>query len=138
MTITRLLIVLTAISLSVASVQAQSHQSEDFVPSARKFDFKKLQGVQPPATYNFSLPNVTPRVATLNPEVAPTCYAMRTYVVNNDLDKKFVLKAGPDEVAYTPDNEGSPLASNYTTCQPSSQFAIKKAIQPVEIGNDGK
>jgi hypothetical protein len=143
MTITRLLIVLATISLSVASAQDQSRQSQTFALGTRKFDFTKPQGSQPPATYNFSLPKPGQRVATLNPDVATTCYTMRTYVANNEFDKKFVIKTGPEEIAYAPPardgSQQSPtLDGNYTTCQPSSQFAVKKAIQTVGTGNDGK
>ena len=141
MTISRLLIVLATISLSVASAQGQSRQSQTFALGTRKFDFTKPQRSQPPTTYNFSLPNLGQRVATLNPDIASTCYTMRTYVANNEFDKKFVIKTGPEEIAYTPPaNDGSqqasPLDGNYTTCQPSSQFAVKKAIQTVQSGND--
>src|ERR1044071_4116670 len=138
MTITRLLIVLATVSLGASTAQDQPRQSGNFALGTRKFDFSKLQGVQPPTTYNFSLPNSGQRVAMLNPDLASTCYTMRTYVVNNDLDKNFVIKTGPEEVAYAPPaNDGSqqpsPLVESYTTCQPSSQFAVKKAIQTVEV-----
>jgi hypothetical protein len=138
MTITRLLIVLATVSLGVASPQDQPRQSDNFALGTRKFDFSKLQGLQPPTTYNFSLPNSGQRVPMLNPDLASNCYTMRTYVVNNDMDKKFVIKAGPEEVAYAPPANDDPLVESYTTCQPSSQFAVKKALQTVETGKDGK
>ncbi len=143
MIITRLLIVLAAIFSAVASAQDQPRQSNNFGLGTRKFDFAKPQGTQPPPTYNFSLPKRGQRVAMLNPDLASTCYTMRTYVVNSDLDKKFVIKTGPEEVAYTPPApdgapQESPQVENYTTCQPSSQFAVKKAIQTVAGGNDNK
>ncbi|HSS97337.1 MAG TPA: hypothetical protein VLK33_09915 [Terriglobales bacterium] len=141
MTITRLLIVLAVTSLGFASAQDQPGPSENFSLGTRKFDFSKLQREQPPTTYNFSLHNSGQRVPILNPDLASTCYTMRTYVVNNDLDKKFVIKTGPEEVAYAPrgqDQQRSPLVENYTTCQPSSQFAVKTTVQPVESGPNSK
>ena len=141
MTITRLLIVLAAISLGVASAQDQPRQSENFSLGIRKFDFTKPQAVQLPTTYSFSLPKLGQRVATLNPDLAPTCYTMRTYVANNDFDKKIVIKAGSEEVVYTPpvrDQQGPPLVENYSTCQPSSQFALKTTVQSVETVPNSK
>ena len=143
MTITRLLIVLATVFLGVASAQDQLRQSENSPLGTRKFDFSKPQGTQPPTSYSFSLPKLGQRVATLNPDLATTCYTMRTYVANNDFDKKIVIKTGPEEVAYAPpardgSQQGPSLDGNYTTCQPSSQFAVKKAIQTVETAPDGK
>jgi hypothetical protein len=143
MTITRLLIVLAAVSLAIATAQNQPRQSDNFGLGTRKFDFTKLQGTQQPPTYNFSLPKSSQRVTALPSDLSSTCYTMRTYVANNDFDKKFVIKGGPDEIAYTPpvrdgSKQSSPLVETYTTCQSASQFAVKKAVQPVESGNDGK
>jgi hypothetical protein len=100
---------------------------------------------QPPTTYNFSLNGRDLRsFAIQNPETATTCYTMRTYVADHRFDKEFVIKPGtPEGVSYTPPVRNdfqvdTPLNDSYTTCQPSSQFAVKKAIQTVESGNDGK
>ena len=73
-----------------------------------------------------------------------TCFTMRTYVADRNFDKEFVLKPGtPEGVSFNPQartgsQADSPLTGNYTTCQPSSQFAVKEAIQPVGSANDGK
>jgi len=63
---------------------------------------------------------------------------------DRNFDKEFVLKPGtPEGVSFNPQartgsQADSPLTGNYTTCQPSSQFAVKEAIQPVGSANDGK
>jgi hypothetical protein len=142
MTITRLLIVLATIFLGVASAQDHARQSENLTLGTRKFDFSKLQK-QPPTNHSFSLTKPGQQILTLNPEVASTCYTMRTYVAESNLDKPFVLNPGPDEVAYNPparngSQPGSALTGTYTTCQPSSQFAVKKAVQTVESSNDSR
>ena len=68
---------------------------------------------------------------------------MRTYVADRNFDRQFVLKPGVEGPSYPESaRDGSQADSNlpgtYTTCQPSSQFAVKMTVQPVENGNDRK
>jgi hypothetical protein len=138
-----LVVVLLSFSALNIALAEDLPKPQDFFVSVPKPDADTMTSEQKDQAYTAVLDRLHNwRDGMLRSETI--CYTMRTYVTDRKFDKEFVLKPGtPEDVSFTPpvhngSQVDSPLTGNYTTCQPSSQFAVKKAIQLVESAKDGK
>ena len=139
MSLPRLLVVAFALSsFSVAFAEDQTRQPENSSPIFIKpYSGARLLESQTSHSLQFLVQCTLVGNRVAIPTSDATCYTMRTYVVDPNFDKQIVIQTGPDEVSYNPPvRDDSPLTGTYTTCQPSSQFAVKMTVQPVLNGND--